>query len=283
MSNNTNIKLIVTDLDGTLLDGDEKVPSQFFDQINALTDKGIKVVIASGRQYLNIKNLFDHHTQELFYIGDNGAIGFHKGKNFHASYMAWETAFELVKRGKEMPGVVPLISADHNTFFEKGDAKEVAFIRQFYKQCVVVDNFSDIETTSEMPLKVAFYDLPGVKENSLKLFKNDIPDIIATQSNLHWLDLAPTKTNKGEAVKTLQEKYGISADETMAFGDYHNDIGMLNQATYSFAVASAQDDVKAVCDYITGSNKDLGVITVLQELIDGINENKCINFHAYLK
>lgn len=283
MTHSTNIKLIVTDLDGTLLDGDEKVPSRFFEHIKELTALGIKIVIASGRQYYNIKNLFGDIAEDLYFVGDNGALGFHKDENFHASYMPWETAFELVKQGKEMPDVIPLISATHNTFFEKGNEEEVAFIRQFYKQCITVDRFSDIKTNDEEPLKVAYYDMTGVKKNSLLKFKNDVPNIVATQSNVHWLDLAPSKTNKGEAVKALQEKYQISPEETMAFGDYHNDIEMLQRAKYSFAVASAQDDVKEICDYITDSNKDLGVINILNQLINSINKKESITFERFLK
>ena len=282
MSKST-IKLIVTDLDGTLLDGDEKVPHRFFEQVELLSAQGIKVAIASGRQYFNIKNLFDHQAQLLYFIGDNGALGFYKDEIFHASYMPWEMAFQLVKRGKEIPNVVPLISAAHNTFFEKGNEEDVKFIRQFYRQCVMVDDFFYIETKHEMALKVAFYDITGVKENSLKQFKNDIPGIVATQSNVHWLDIAPTGTNKGEAVKALQQKYGITQDETMAFGDYHNDIEMLEQATYSFAVASAQKEVKAVAKYVCDSNKELGVITVLDDLLENTTLSAKQLFEKYRK
>lgn len=275
--NNKNIKLIVTDLDGTLLDGEEKVPLHFFKQLDQLMAQDIKVAIASGRQYFNIKNLFHHHAKQLYFIGDNGALGFYQDDIFHSSYLSWEKAFELVKIGKTIPNVVPLISAAYNTFFEQGNEDHVAFIRQFYRQCVVVDNFLAIDTKHETPLKVAFYDILGVKENSLQLFKNNIPDIVGTQSNVHWLDIAPKGTNKGEAVKTLQKKYKINQDETMAFGDYHNDIEMLEQAKYSFAVASAQKEVKAVADYQCASNKDLGVIQVIDSLLGFDPEEKALD------
>lgn len=265
---NKEVKLIITDLDGTLLDANEKVPQHFYKQIEELIAAGIIVAIASGRQYSNIRNLFKHDTEKLHFIGDNGALGYFQDKTFHSSYMPWKTAFELVKMGKEIPQVVPLISATHNTYFEPGNPKEVEFIRQFYKQCLVVDNFEDIITADEMPLKVAYYDLAGVKNNSLKLFKNNIPGIVATQSNVNWLDIAPATTNKGEALKVLQKAHNISPEQTMAFGDYHNDIEMLELAIYSFAVASAQEDVKAACNYECKSNKELGAIEIIQHLLD---------------
>ncbi|MDA3853561.1 MAG: HAD family hydrolase [Bacteroidales bacterium] len=283
MMRNKSIKLIVTDLDGTLLDGDEKVPHAFFEQIERLTEQGVKVVIASGRQYFNIKNLFDHQAQNLYFVGDNGALGYFQDELFHATYLPWKKAFELVKIGKTIPGVIPLISASQNTFFEKGNEEIVKFIRRFYRHCVIVNDFVDIETKHEIPLKVAFYDLAGVKNNSLKLFKNNIPGVVATQSNVHWLDIAPEGTNKGEAIKTLQKKYGISQEETMAFGDYHNDIEMLEVAKYSFAVASAQEEVKALADYQCASNKDIGVIDVINELLNNEGKSPEKLFEKYRK
>ena len=282
MSKN-GIKLIITDLDGTLMNADEKVPHDFFEQIDRLTDSGIIVAIASGRQYFNIKNLFSHHAQKLHFIGDNGALGYFQENLFHSSYMPWKQAFKLVEIGKTIPNVIPLISASHNTFFEKGNHETVSFIRQFYRQCVIVDDFKTIETKHEIPLKVAFFDTVGVKENSLKKFKDNIPGIVSTQSNTHWLDLAPEGTNKGEALKTLQQNNGISPEETMAFGDYHNDIEMLQQSKYSFAVASAQEDVKEVSTYQCKSNKDLGVIEVINTLLDNEDTAADILFKKYLK
>jgi Cof subfamily protein (haloacid dehalogenase superfamily) len=278
------IKLIVTDLDGTLLDGDDKVPNTFFEQIDRLTNQGIKIIIASGRQYFNIKNLFNHHAQKLYFVGDNGALGYHKDELFHDSYLSWEKAFELVAIGKSIPNVVPLISASQNTFFEKRNNETVNFIRRFYRHCVIVDDFFNIETKHETPLKVAFYDPIGVRENSLKHFNCNLPDIVATQSNMHWLDMAPIGTNKGEAVKTLQEKYGISTEETLAFGDYNNDIEMLQQAKYSFAVATAQEDVKAIADYQCDSNTKEGVIKVISDLLTfNPNENSLDHLFAPYK
>jgi len=263
-----NIKLIVTDLDGTLLDGEEKVPYAFFKQIDELTAKGIKVVIASGRQYFNIKNLFNNHAQKLYFVGDNGALAYYQDELLHATYLPWKKAFELVEIGKKIPDVVPLISASQNTFFEKGNEETIKFIRQFYRHCVVVDDFLDIDTKHEIPLKVAYYDLIGVKENSIKHFSHDIPDVIATQSNVHWLDIAPKGTNKGEAIKTLQKKYDISPEETLTFGDYYNDIEMLQQSKYSFAVASAQEAVKEAASYQCATNKEMGVIQVISDLLE---------------
>lgn len=280
--NTPKIKLIITDLDGTLLDGNEKVPCHFFKQLDQLQNLDVKVAIASGRQYFNIKNLFNFHAKQLYFIGDNGALAYHNNKLFHGTYLPWKKAFELVEYGKTLPNVVPLISASKNTFFEKGNKEVVNFIRRFYRHCVIVDHFLDIETKHEIPLKVAFYDTVGVKENSLKLYNHEIEGVIPTQSNVHWLDIAPANTNKGEAVKPLQKQLNISSDETLTFGDYHNDIEMLQASKYSFAVASAQVAVKDTAKYHCKSNQEQGVIEVIQDLLDH-RMNPELTFDLYEK
>lgn len=267
MHSKLKIKLIATDLDGTLLDKDERVPQAFFRQIEQLHELGIKVAIASGRQIANIRKLFGNYAPYLHFIGDNGALGIHEEKVFHQSFLDWESTFKLIEQGKNIPGVIPLVSAENHTYFEDGKKEDVAFISQFYSNCAIVKSFDDIDTDKEQPLKVAYYDKLGVKENSLTKFKS-LEGIKATQSNVKWLDIASTKSHKGAAIETLQTKYGISKDETMSFGDFHNDIDMLNQSKFSFAVAGAQEEVKEAASYMTLSNNEEGVCHILQKLVD---------------
>ena len=73
--------------------------------------------------------------------------------------------------------------------------------------------------------------------------------------------------NKGQAVKRLQESLEIRPEETMAFGDQLNDIEMLQQAYYSFAVANAREEVRKLARFQADSNKNDGVLKVLKQLL----------------
>jgi hydroxymethylpyrimidine pyrophosphatase-like HAD family hydrolase len=86
-------------------------------------------------------------------------------------------------------------------------------------------------------------------------------------SGSNWVDIADHKANKGEAVKVLQHKYGITREETMVFGDFNNDLEMIDQAFFSYAMANAHDNVKKAARFQTKSNNDSGVEEILQELI----------------
>ena len=89
---------------------------------------------------------------------------------------------------------------------------------------------------------------------------------IATAGKM-WLDIYKPGVNKGTALKKLQEQLGITREETMAFGDQQNDIGMIREAQYSYAVENALPEVKREAAGVCGGWESLGVCRVLEELL----------------
>ena len=82
-----------------------------------------------------------------------------------------------------------------------------------------------------------------------------------------WMDCMKPGINKGQAVKLLQDSLEIKPEETMAFGDQLNDIEMLEQAYYSFAVGNARPEVKATARFQTDTNVNDGVLKILKLLL----------------
>lgn len=272
--NHNSIKLIVSDLDGTLLDGNHRVPAVFFDQVHRLYEKGIRVAIASGRQYHNLLENFAPVADKIFFIADNGAFAMEREEVFHTSFLDWDLAFDILKKSSTIDDVTIVLSCENSTYYTTTDKTITNDIANYYKECKCVSDFRDIDTTQNRVLKVALLDAQNAKTNSLKHFVDFHKDVAALPSNVHWLDIAAKKSNKGYALKTLQDRLGVSEEQTMAFGDYHNDIQMLQQAKYSFAVATAQEEVKAVVKYMAPSNIDLGVVQVVDKLLNAIDRNE---------
>ncbi|MBC7688706.1 MAG: HAD hydrolase family protein, partial [Aquabacterium sp.] len=86
-----------------------------------------------------------------------------------------------------------------------------------------------------------------------------------------WLDLSHKLANKGRAINVLQQKFNISPNETMVFGDYLNDLEMMQQASFSYAMENAHEDIKNAARFITKSNEEDGVTIVLQELLNAVS------------
>jgi hydroxymethylpyrimidine pyrophosphatase-like HAD family hydrolase len=101
------------------------------------------------------------------------------------------------------------------------------------------------------------------------LFKNH--KILLKVSGKNWLDISDEKANKGNALKHVQQLLNVSKEETMVLGDYHNDIEMMQEANFSFAMENAHADIKELAKYSTKSNDDFGVETILEKLIQSKN------------
>jgi len=133
----------------------------------------------------------------------------------------------------------------------------------------VVDDLMKID--DDQFLKIAICDMAGTEQNSYNHFKQ-LADRLQVKISGHiWLDLSHKLANKGRAIKLLQDKYKISSSETMAFGDYLNDLEMMQEADFSYAMENAHEDIKKAARYIARSNDESGVTIVLQQMLNEMN------------
>lgn len=97
-----------------------------------------------------------------------------------------------------------------------------------------------------------------------KLPKSCMADIRYIKSGDHWVDLLHKNANKGAMIGKLQEKYGISKEQTVVFGDYDNDLEMFDYSINGYAMADARDVVKAKANFICESNADNAVLNKIK-------------------
>ena len=134
-----------------------------------------------------------------------------------------------------------------------------------YEKYKVVDDLLEVKV--DVFLKVTLCDLSGAEEYSLphiKEFKNDLQ---VKLSGKIWVDFNHLDAQKGNALVALQKIHGLSKENTMAFGDFLNDIELFEHAAIGYAVANAHPDVKKVAEFSTKSNDENGVEIVLEELL----------------
>jgi hydroxymethylpyrimidine pyrophosphatase-like HAD family hydrolase len=109
--------------------------------------------------------------------------------------------------------------------------------------------------------------------NAYKKFKNEFKVAVAAKI---FLDITAKTANKGVAIKKVQEKLNISPDETLVFGDYLNDLEMMQNATHSYAMKNAHPDIIKISKYITEfDNNENGVLRTILDL--GLVELKVEN------
>jgi HAD superfamily hydrolase (TIGR01484 family) len=115
-------------------------------------------------------------------------------------------------------------------------------------------------------VKFAIYFRKQMAEASAHYFDVLPKHLAAVVSGVSWIDVANGDANKGAALKSIQEQYHISQEESMAFGDYFNDVEMLQQCKYSYAMENAHPEVKKKANFLTSSNDADGVMKILRTI-----------------
>ncbi|MDD6794354.1 MAG: HAD family hydrolase [Clostridiaceae bacterium] len=259
------IKLIATDMDGTLLDSNSKLPENFYDTYNKLYEMGIKFVVASGRPYLTLRENFKPIASKLDFICDNGAYIVESGKEPKISIIEKAKVNELIETCKSIPNTELLLCGIKGAYRTNIDPKFIKEIDKYYVNQIVVDDLTKVDDDI---FKVTVCDFNISAENSYKVFypkfKNELKVVI---SGKVWLDITNINVNKGAALSRIKDDFNISYDETMAFGDFYNDIELLKEAKYSFVMENANDDMKKYGNYIAKKNTENGVVQAIEEYI----------------
>ena len=259
------IKLIATDMDGTLLDENKNLPKDFFNTLNKLEDKNIKFVVASGRPYVTLYNDFKPYSDNMYFICDNGAYISEPGNPPIISSIDKELLHKILIACENIPNIVLLLCGIKHTYHKNINNEFNAEINKYYLNKKEVTDFYNID---DEIFKIAIYDEDGSKDNSYlllaPLFKEKCNIVVSAKN---WLDINALNVNKGNALKQIQNDYNISYNETMVFGDFYNDIEMLQSAHYSFVMENANEDMKQYGNYIAKSNKENGVLKAIDEYI----------------
>lgn len=259
------IKLVASDLDGTLLQGGaQQLSPRSIDLIHSLVQKGIHFVAASGRQYDNELRVFAPIKDEISYIAENGSVCIHNGEVISRSVIDPKLAERIINEIKKNPDFEVVISREDSCFIENNNEAFVNHIVNVMKNTTqIVD---DIRTVGGPILKIAICsmsDRAHIVDKYLKhlqdLFRDEIK--VVTSGNI-WIDFIAPGTNKGAALEQLINKLGIKPEECMAFGDQYNDVEMLQFVGTSYAMSNAAPGIAYYSTYVTDS-----VDEILEDLL----------------
>jgi len=259
------IKLIVSDIDGTLLeDGTNMLNPELFEVILKLRAGGIQFAAASGRQWVSIESVFDPVKEKIFYLSDNGAyVGCH-GRSLFINEMEHSLVMELI-RDIRSNGLIPMICAPDFIYLDRRDADLYQWLINGYQYRIkLVD---DLQQAEGAFIKVSAYREQKIEQVSGQLWERYRHKTKMAYAGDMWLDFMAPEVNKGQAVRLLQESLQIKPEETMAFGDQMNDMEMLKQAYYSFAIGNARPEVKAAARFQSDTNQRDGVLKILKLLL----------------
>ena len=276
-----DIKLVALDLDGTLFDNSSRISKRNLTAIRSITDKGIHVVISTGRPFEGIP--FDQikGTGINYAITANGS-GIYEistGKCLYENAMDEELVTPilnfLLTRDIHMDA---FIGGKGYTPVQCVETAQKLTVPSSIKNYIIttrtrLDNI--LQFIHENQLKVLkmtlnFYpaaDGTLIDRETVRKFLVSNPSITTVCGGYNNLEFTRADANKGVGLRKLAEILGVNPDATMAIGDTENDLAIIEAAGIGVAMGNATDAVKARADYVTTTNTKDGVAAAIEHFI----------------
>ncbi|WP_163099997.1 Cof-type HAD-IIB family hydrolase [Peribacillus alkalitolerans] len=283
---------IAIDLDGTLLNDQNEISEENIKAINYAQDKGIEVVISTGRAYFDVKAICKKAGISTFVIGTNGStIHTKDGRNLSSivldnecvkSIVKWldernyyyevftDKAIYTIKKAKEQfeNEINSLKSKDlDEKMREVVDVAERQFDQFGY---ILVDNYQNIFEQKEefFNILACSFDMKKLEEarDQFKEYK----ELVVVSSADHNIEMTSKSATKGLALEKLAYLLNGSLNQSMAIGDSNNDLSMFEKVRYSVAMGNANEEIKAACTTTTLRNDENGVANAIYRYMENL-------------
>lgn len=255
------VRLIACDMDGTLLDSRKRLPPDLPAVLQALRERGIAFVVASGRQYATLQRDFAGVDAGMYYLCENGAMVARDGEPLLVEALPAEAAAEVIGKARQIPGAHPLVCGAEGAWYEGSpeDGSEYAWnVRQYYARHQHCDDLLAVLPKLQI-CKIAVFDDGEAEQNCYpRLLPLADGERAVCLSGHRWVDVMRAGVNKGTALRFLQRTLGVEPEACMAFGDYLNDLEMMEACGESYAMRNAHPLLKARCRYVTAGTNDEG-------------------------
>lgn len=264
-------KLIAIDMDGTLLKNDKTVSDRTKKTLNEAREKGVNVVIATGRPIDGVSR----YLEELDMLGENDYV------------LSYNGGLVLKTKSREIISKIALTGADlhylHKLSKELGvnihafsevyglitpkNSKYTEVEANINNIKIGINDYSKIEDDHSI-IKVMMIDEPEVLQKAVDNLPKEVYEkYTVVRSTPYFLEFLNKEVNKGTGVKLLADHLGVKQEEVMTFGDAENDLDMIVYAGMGVAMANGFEEVKEAANYITDSNEEDGVAKAIEKFV----------------
>lgn len=265
-----SIKLVVTDMDGTFLDGSSKISEKNMEAVRKLSELGIHFSPVTGRGTPGLLQFQPILEQKEPCVTYNGCMVVDPvtGEILYHLTLTESDARKVVSLAKEMDANLFIWSNNKPYTLADNEAKKI-YERYAGMPIEVVDS---VEPLIKQGV-TKFLLLDGIRAHADRwqaayaARAEEFDSICVVMSGDGFLDIFNSNASKGTAVEELARSYGISREEIIALGDGFNDVPMLEYAGLGIAMANSEPDVQARADYVTGANTEDGVAQALEKFV----------------
>ncbi|MBR5598280.1 MAG: HAD family phosphatase [Lachnospiraceae bacterium] len=284
------IKVIASDMDGTLLNNNHVFSEKTIESLKRACKQGIRFMVVTGRNYVSALEPLGKTDLVCDYILSSGAeIRNPKQEVWLSLALSFDQCEYLYEKIKKYPLGIMFCSEEKNYIigsFEEADQGILDYIKYFH-------DTKDRDELRKSPLYKMMWDKTKEVKDFEALRKNDIPitkmflvsddvdmlqtikieleekgDIAVSSSFKNNLEVTDIRAQKGPILKKYIESLGYTMDEVMVLGDSLNDYSMMEMDFgATIAMANADEEIKKLAKYITKSNEEDGVAYVIDEML----------------
>ncbi|MGI6154189.1 MAG: HAD family hydrolase [Christensenellaceae bacterium] len=258
-------KLIAIDLDGTLLNKDQKISQENKASITKAKQAGIEIVLASGRSYESI----DRYNKELGLSGytiatAGGFVADGAGKIVYSSYMPPLAALQIM-RWAALRELHFQVYMDDGFYYMQPNR----FLEE-YEKVVGIKGHADpslLDRKQVLAAKIVLIDEPSRLRQYREELAAHFPEMKIGFSMPNFLEIMHPETDKGHALKYIADKLSVEQPQIIAIGDSDIDCGMLEYAGLGVATGNATRSLQKAANYICTENDDKCVSEVINKYI----------------
>ena len=266
--NLSDIKLIATDIDGTMLRSDHSLSERVRNSLCAAQEAGIQVVPTTGRPFAIAGDVMETLTCPEFWILANGAVTYsaREDRIVRGFWMAVPVAQQVVtKLRAAVPDIQFAVELERSSVFEDSFRQTLSLDPESYGSVPVDDVTEHLDGRIQKLL--AFQPARNLDElyQAISAAVGDLA--VASYSGMNFVELSASLVTKAHALDALVGDLGMTKANVAAFGDNHNDIPMLEWAGHSYAMGNATEDAKEAAGAIIGQNDKDGLADHVDEIV----------------
>ena len=263
------IKLIASDMDGTLLDDESKVPEETYELIHALNEKGVRFVASSGRRYDTLRWYFEPVMDEMDYVASIGTQVYAEGRLLDREVFSTISVMKLFET-TQLFDCIHLALYDETRTYLLDD--QSSYIRELDKDLPNAERVFDPPSPDVSIIKAAvccersdqLMDMAYELERELGDWFTFLP------SGSRWIDVVPSHVNKATGLAQVARYWGIKPDEIVAFGDSMNDYAMLRYVGHPYVMENARYAVRQIAQRVVGKNSEHAVQKTMREILESL-------------
>lgn len=260
------IKMIATDIDGTILPYHGEFSQSVKNCIKKLDNSGIKVILVTGRMHSSATPLAAQLGLNLPIISyQGGLIKDMNGKTLFQTELPSNIAKDIIKWGREN-NVHLNLYIDDKLYVEEDDE-----IIKYYIQGKFVDytvcSFDDLKIKNVNKLLAIDIHNADRVTSWVDILKQRYPDLYIVKSTPYFCEIGSSDAKKSLGVEFLCKMWGIDKSEVMTIGDQNNDIDLVQSGGIGIAMGNSTTELKQVADYITDTVENDGFVQAVEKFV----------------